>query len=260
MIPTGRITGLILLVVLCAIIIANIYRAKRGKGPQLRKLAAIDAIEEVIGRAVETGRPVHVCTGEIASLYKGETDQVIAGISVLAYTARLTARLGAKLVVTQSEPDVYLVERELVREMYIAEGRGDSFNDDMVIPLLGGPRSMKAGLLGVVERLRPAANISIGPWYSTTVYMMEAFHGVGAMQITGTARISQIPFIAAASDYFTIGEEVYCVGAYLSDDPSQKGAIVGIDYGKILFITLILIGLISVIFNANVWLINLLKT
>ena len=52
-------------------------------------------------------------------------------------------------------------------------------------------------------------------------------------------------------DYTIIGDEYYAATAYLSREPTQLGSLIGQDLGKMLMLTLILIGMI--------WTISVLK-
>ena len=98
--------------------------------------------------------------------------------------------------------------------------------------------------MGVMDRERPAANILIGPWYGEALIVASAGQNIGALQVGGTARISQAPFFVVVCDYALLGDEVFAAGAYLSKDPLQIGTIAGGDIGKIICILLVAIGMI----------------
>jgi hypothetical protein len=69
----------------------------------------------------------------------------------------------------------------------------------------------------------------------------------GAIHISGTANTAQIPFFVAAGDYCLIGEELYAASAYLSREPVLMGSLVAQDWGKMLGVVLIVLG---VLFNS----------
>ena len=64
----------------------------------------------------------------------------------------------------------------------------------------------------------------------------------GAIQVAGTAQVSQLPFFVAACDYTLIGEEFFAASAYLSGEREQLGSIFGQDLGKTLAILVIVGG------------------
>lgn len=94
----------------------------------------------------------------------------------------------------------------------------------------------------MASRLRPAANIMVGPFWAESMMFAETFHRVGSMQIAGTARLYQIPFFAAVADYVLIGEEIFAAGAYVSKDPLQVGSIAAQDWYKLIAIILGVLG------------------
>jgi hypothetical protein len=85
----------------------------------------------------------------------------------------------------------------------------------------------------------------IGPFYAESMLFAETFNRIGSIQLAGTARGYQIPFFAVICDYLLIGEEIYAAGAYLSADPMQVGTIRGQDFGKIVALVLMVLGILA---------------
>ena len=56
MILEGMMFPIVTLIVLCTAMLIGIRESRNGKVPQIRQLAAVDAIDEYIGRSVEMGR------------------------------------------------------------------------------------------------------------------------------------------------------------------------------------------------------------
>jgi hypothetical protein len=50
--------------------------------------------------------------------------------------------------------------------------------------------------------------------------------------------------MVAANNYSMIGEEMFALGAYLSDDPTLASSLAGQDIGKYIVIGLVIIGVI----------------
>jgi len=97
---------------------------------------------------------------------------------------------------------------------------------------------------GIMMREKPAANFFIGTFYAESLILAETGFSTGAIQIAGTAMISQLPFFVAACDYTLIGEEIYAASAYLSREPVLLGSLKGQDWGKALAILAVLTGVI----------------
>lgn len=257
MLVTGRIFALGMLIGLWIFMIGCMEIAKK-KLPSFRKLAGLDALPEMVGRAAETNRPVHYTTG-LGELTGTVAPQLVAGLSVLGYVSELCAKYGVKVVYSVYQAQVMPIATEIMREAYIRAGKPDAFNaEDQIRYLSGEQFAYATAVQGFAERERPAANIMIGPFYAESMMFSETFFRIGAIQLAGTARGYQIPFFAVVCDYLLIGEEIYAAGAYLSKDPMQAGSIQGQDIGKLVAWMLMFIGVLATAAGSP-FVINLLK-
>jgi hypothetical protein len=64
------------------------------------------------------------------------------------------------------------------------------------------------------------------------------------MTLGGTDTTHNIPFMVAANNYSMIGEEMYAMSAYLSEDETLGSSLVGQDLGKYLVIAMTIIGVL----------------
>ena len=92
----------------------------------------------------------------------------------------------------------------------------------------------------------------IGSWYHKAVIFTENAARVGALTLGGTDTTHNIPFLVAICDYSLIGEELYAMGAYVSEDPINTSSLVGQDIGKFLSIILIILGLILITIGVDI--------
>jgi hypothetical protein len=99
--------------------------------------------------------------------------------------------------------------------------------------------------MGVIAREKAVSHTMIGAFGGETLAIVSAAAEAGCFQIGGCGRnTTQMPWFVALCDYSIIGEEVYAIGAYLSQDPTHLGQLAGQDMGKILTIVLMLLGLV----------------
>jgi len=253
----GRIFALGMLIALWIFIVGGMELAKK-KLPQFRKIAGLDALPEMVGRAAEMNRPVHFTTG-LGELTGTVAPQLVAGLAVLGHVSELAAKYGVKIVYSVYQAQVMPLATEIMREAYIRAGKADAFNaEDQIRYLSGEQFAYAAAVQGFAERERPAANIMIGPFYAESQLFAETFFRVGAIQLAGTARGYQIPFFAVVCDYLLIAEEIYAAGAYLSKDALQCGSIQGQDLGKIVAWILMFVGVLATAAGTPI-IINLLK-
>jgi hypothetical protein len=237
----GVVHCLILLVISSVLMIVLQYAAKRGRVPKIRRLPAIDAIDEAIGRATEMGRPVHYTPG-LGGFHGYEAPMTIAGISVLSHAAKKAAEYNTPIIVTFSAPSIEPVVADVVKQAYLEAGKPEAFSPDNIRFISTRQFAYAAGVVGTLHREKVAANLMIGYFSGESMIIAEAGFLAGAIQIGATANTYQIPFFVVACDHVLVSEELYAAGAYLSKDPVQLGAIAGQDLLRLIVVALIAAG------------------
>lgn len=226
--------ALLALIVLSAIVLTN-----RGAQVYIRRVPGVDAMDEVVGRAVELGRPV------LFSIGLGTVDMVtLQAITVIGHVARLAARFRTRVIVPTIDPMLIPIIEEVERDAYEAANAGDAFDPDDIRFLSGEQFAYAAGVVGIMHREQVGANFFFGTFAAESLVMAESGQAVGAAQIAGTPDSNQIPFFLATCDYVIMGEEYYAVTALMSDDPVLKGSLVGQDYTKLILLLIIIAGIL----------------
>lgn len=251
----GRVIGFILLVATFATFYYLVDQVKKGRQLRLRRLPAIDGIDEIVGRAVELGRPIFFTNGGTGSLAGVLAPQLLAGVRFGTYLAKKCAELDAKLMAVDCHPDVLPLMVGNFEDAYRFHGKEVPPETIQYIPR-GYSYTLGCGSLIVRENV--AGTVMVGPFVHEAVFVAQAGVEVGALQVAGTARSSQLAYFAAVVDYPLIGEDIYAGAAYLSGIPEQLGTIYGEDPFKLLSAVLILLAFIS--YNLNIpWLLDLLR-
>ena len=236
-----RLWFLFTLVLLCGAVIAFIVLARRGASLTLRKIAGLEAVDDAVGRATEMGRPCLFVPG----IQDMNEIQTIAGLTVLSRVAQMAAEYDAKLEVPTSRSLVMTAAAETCQTAYLAAGRPEAFNPDMVYYVTDEQFGYVAYLQGLMVRERPAACFYMGSFFAESLLLAETGNSIGAIQIAGTAQPAQLPFFVAACDYTLIGEEFFAASAYLSGEPDQLGSLKGQDVGKLIVAAGIIVGVIG---------------
>lgn len=235
----GRMLDLVTILAMIAIVLIMIYNKKEI---WIRRLPAIDFIEESVSRAAEMGRPV-VCEGfgsTGSGLQSSMAPMILASLAVLGHAARICARHGTEIIAPMRNQSVIPVADEILKTAYRLEGKLEEYeaNKESIMPWA----PTQASLVAIAMRVRPATHIMIGTFWHESTQLAEIYDRVGAVQIGGTARVSQISFLAAMCDMIVIGEEVYGIGSYISQDRDMLSSLATGDYIKVVSIALILIG------------------
>ncbi|MEM2005673.1 MAG: DUF6754 domain-containing protein [Zestosphaera sp.] len=250
------LSSFVILVFLLVMGYTSVHHVKMGGVISVRDIPAFNAIEEGVARSVEMGRPVHmtISYGTIAS---SMAPQFIAGLGVLSHVARLAGKYGAKLIATLGVPEAIATVEELVREGYASAGKPELFDPVYNVRYFTDQQFAYASAVqATIIRENVGANVVVGPFYAESLIFMEAGNMVGAFQVAGTARETQVPFFVLAADYAFIGEEIFAAGAMASGDKESLAAIRGQDVGKLVSIALILLGILMLAAgsNINTWL------
>jgi len=231
---------LLLLIIFCGAVIYYIFYAGLGKEFYIRKINGLEAMDEAVGRATEMGRPILFVPGilDIGDM------QTISALTILGKLSEKVAEYHTKIIVPCRNSLVMAAAKDIVKESYLKAGFPDEFNHDNIFYLTDDQFGYVAGIDGIMVREKPATNFLLGGFYAESLILAETGFSIGAIQISGTAQPAQIPFFVAACDYTLIGEELFAASAYLSNNPQQIGSLKGQDFGKIVVISLIIIGII----------------
>jgi hypothetical protein len=89
-------------------------------------------------------------------------------------------------------------------------------------------------------------------FWAESLIMAETGASTGAIQIAGTDALAQLPFFITACDYTLIGEELYAASAYLSREPLLLGTLKSQDYGKLVFmLVMVIFTILSLVFDID---------
>lgn len=234
----GRTNVAILLILAIVLSFGFLRLAEKGVPMFIRRIAGVDAIEEAIGRATEMGRPILYVPGidEIQNI------QTIAAVLVLGRIAELAARYDSEIKVPCCIPLVAAVGEEVVRQGFYDAGRPDAHKPQNIQWISSEQFAFCAGTNGIMMRDKPATNIFLGRFFGESLILAETGYVNGAIQIAGTAEITQLPFFIAACDYTLIGEEIYAVSAYMTRDPKLLSTIKAADWVKALCVAVVIVG------------------
>jgi hypothetical protein len=243
----SRTSVLVLMAVFFGMVLYFTKLAERGAKLFVRRIPGLNAIEEAVGRATEMGRPVLYVPGI------GEIDNImtIASLTILSHVAKITARYDTPLIVPTARAVVMSAAEEVVKEAYAEVGKPDSYNPDNIRYLSDAQFAFAGAVNGIMLREKPAANLYMGAFWAESLLLAETGFEAGAIQVAGTAMVSQLPFFVTACDFTLMGEELYAASAYLSREPKLLGGLKGSDWMKVLSIMLMTVGVILYMLNPD---------
>ncbi len=220
--------------ILTALIGAGIAMAYGGKQLHIRRLPAIDAIEEAVGRATEMGRPMLFVPG-----LAGIDVPSFQAVAIAGHIAKLAARYRTRIIMPVTDTVIMTMAEQVLKEAYAEGGAPEAFRPEDIRFLSGDQFAFASGVVGLMNRERVAANFFFGNFAAESLILAETGQALGAIQIAGTPSTLQIPFFIAACDFTVIGEEYYAVTAYLTREPILLGSVWGQDICRIALAALI---------------------
>lgn len=228
----GKIPMLIALLFFGFWVVYFIVQSRKGATLYIRPIPGLSAVDEAIGRATEMGRPILFVLGTGTAGDIG----TIAGYTILARVAKKTAEYQTPILVPVNDPVMLAMGQEVVREAYLQAGHPEVYRPDHIFYISAMQFPYVAAVNGLMLREKTATNFYMGVFHAESLLLAEAGSQTGAIQVSGTDQLSQIPFFVAATDYTLIGEELYAASAYLSQEPVLMGPLKAQDLLKLIIV------------------------
>lgn len=222
-------------------ILWKIFSARRGRELFIRRIPGLSVLDEAVGRATEMGRPMLYAPG-----LSGLDIVGLQAVAIMSHVIKRAANYSTRVIVPLCDPILYTVAEEVAKDAYSTQGVPEQFIPEDIRYLTSQQFAWASGVVGILHRENPATVFLFGYYAAESLIIAENGQMIGAIQVAGTPSVTQIPFFLAACDYTIIGDEYYAASAYLSREPTLLGSLVGQDYGKLLMVGLVLIGVIGV--------------
>lgn len=234
---TGWI-GVVITLLVVAFVLFNIARANKGKELFIRRIGGLNAIDEAVGRATELGKPVFMVPG----LSDNINAKSMQAINIFAYVSRVASRFSNPIMVCCFNASILAVAQEVIRDVYQQEGAIEKYDPDSVRFISDRQFAFAAATSGLILREQAAAVFLLGEFYAESLILAETANSIGAIQVASSTELTQTPFFIAACDYVLIGDEFYAASAYLTRQPVLVGSLVGQDWGKLLILAMLALG------------------
>ncbi|HWR82909.1 MAG TPA: DUF6754 domain-containing protein [Candidatus Deferrimicrobium sp.] len=225
---------------IAVVLYTTFHRASRERF-RMREIAGLKSVDDAIGRATETARPVLFTPGWGGDIQRPTT---IASMNILSQVAERTAQYGSRLVYPTHDPVIMAVAQEVAGESYARVGHPDRFRPEDIMYVTSSQFGYAAAVDGLITRLRPAAVFLLGTFEAESLILAETGNTVGAIQIAGTDSTIQLAFFIVACDYTLIGEELFAASGYLSQDRSIIASVRAQDILKVIIAIVVVVAVI----------------
>jgi hypothetical protein len=241
--------ALLIWLMIAVLVIVMQFAAKAGFTAPIRRIEALDAIDDMIGRATEMGGTVLMGSGA-SKLYQAGASETMMAFAVVRYVVERTAKLGTRVIAACGSPDHIPILEDTVQQAAMVAGNPDYYRGGgEIVRMIGG--DYWSFITANLMLLRPESGENVkaligfgasGGYSAAGPTIGMAANLAGVISLGGTANVHQIHNFVACFDYAVIGDEVYALSAYLTRDPREIGNIMGLDYAKVIIVLMLIVG------------------
>ncbi len=239
--------GLVVLIVfgvLHPLLIAS-YRA--GRRPRFRAIPAYSLLRGQMGRAIESGRDLHVSIGT-GSISGEDTATTLAGVAVVEYLAEEAGTSGIAPVATTSDPTSVLVAEDALRRPYVRQGDLSNYPPLPARLTAMNPVQYYAATMDLLNHEPVLANIMSGTFDANIALLDQAARNNDLPQLSGAADPRALAVMTTSTDNLLVGEEMYAAKAYLRAQAPHLASLRAAD-----MVRMIIVGLIFVLFVVSLF-------
>jgi hypothetical protein len=240
--------GLLLLVLFGVLVLVFFFTFRAGRRPRFRAIPAFGLLRGQMGRAIESGRDLHVSIGT-GSISGDDTATTLAGLAVAEYLADEAAASGIAPTVTASDPTSVLLAEDAVRRPYIRQGNLADFPRGAArLPALN-PTQYAAATMDLLNHEPVLTNIMSGAFGSEAALIDQAANNSDLPQLFGGSDPRALAVMTTSTDHVLMGEEMYAAKAYLRAQLPHLAGLRAADALRIVIAVLIVVALILGLFS-----------
>lgn len=222
---TLQLTAVIVVIVALMLLL---LRQRMGSEPDvpLRPLTGFRALQSQVGRAIESGRLLHVSLGR-ASLTSPATATSVAAIQVLDALAKDGCANGTPPLVTTGDGTLLPAAQDSLRYGFEAANRGFQYRPYQAVFVASrtDPYAYAAGVSLELARQDVSSNVLVGRLGPELILMTEAANRRRVAQVVASDDPVALAVAAAATENVLIGEELLAAGAYLDKERGRLAAV-----------------------------------
>lgn len=237
--------GIIVVVIILLVLLQRSLNA--GRKVATRPLPALDGLQGQLGRAIESGNPLHVSLGN-ATLVGQSSPTSVAALQVLDSLAKDGCANGTPPLVTLGEGTLLPAAQDSLRFAYQNIGRRGEFDAAQAQFIAGDTNNFTyaGGAANLLQQEKVAGNIAVGHFTTEIALLAEAANNRQIDQLLGTDDPTALALATAFTENVLVGEEMLAVGAYLEEDTGRLASLQLQDIIRwVIALTIILLAIIE---------------
>ncbi|HSB90894.1 MAG TPA: DUF6754 domain-containing protein [Anaerolineales bacterium] len=215
--------------------------AERRWPTTLRRVAAFDALDSAIERAVEGGERVHLSLGT-GSLIGSDCAPALAGAIALAKVAEATTMSDRPVVASAGDGALAVLAQEALRGAYARTGAKEQYRATSGRMLGPTPFSYAAALPVILSSEKVSVHLLTGSFGAEGALAADMGERQKAFVLAGSDEIQTQALFFTTAEHALIGEEVFVTGAYLQGSGMQRASLRLQDGVRLALVAAILLG------------------
>ncbi|MCB8929264.1 MAG: hypothetical protein H6652_26975 [Ardenticatenaceae bacterium] len=217
---------LAVVVVLMLLLFLLTRSVQAGRTAVLRPLTSYQGLAGQIGRAIESGRQLHLTLGQ-GSLVGRANPTSVSATAVLDNLAKDGCANGTPPLVTVGEGTLLPLAQASLQHALAEAGRSGDFDLSLTqfVAHDTDPFAYSAGVAALLQQQRVASNIMVGRFGPELAIMAEAANRQQIDQVIGTDDPTALAVAVTVTDDVLIGEELFATSAYLEGKASQIASL-----------------------------------
>lgn len=223
------------------------FRTGRRR-PRFRAIPAFRLLRGQMGRAIESGRDLHVSIGT-GGVSGDDTATTLAGLAVAEYLADEAAASGIAPIVSTSDPTSAILAEDAVRRPYVRQGNLNDFPRGAArLPALN-PTQYAAATMDLLNHEPVLTNIMSGAFGAEAALIDQAANNNELPQLFGGSDPRALAVMSTSTEHILLGEEMYAAKAYLRAQLPHLASLRAADVVRIVIAVLIAIVFIIGLFT-----------
>lgn len=239
----NQITPILLITVaiVLPLLYARVYSG--GRSIRLRRMPAVEGLNQALVRAAESGKPVHLAPGSGALHGVDIAPETFAGLVLAQTMANVATRRGATVIASSGDAVTHLALRGAIHTAYRDAGYSDDYKPNEIE--LFADHNALAFAAGQAQRLKAQpmeASIEVGAFGESFLLIGEQGRQSGIEQLAGTTQPSSLAAAVLTANHVLYGEEIYVAEAYIAPTTLGTARIMSHDMLRYIIIGLLLLG------------------
>jgi hypothetical protein len=241
----AHLGSLLLLVVAFLLLVMLTAQARAGRAPNIRPLPTFDELSTDLGRAAESGSPIHVTIGS-GGLNGRHGLTSLAALQVLEGLVDEAVAYGTPPVVTVGDPTLLPLAEDVIRRAFVRRGILERYDPTTVRFVTDQPIVYAAGAADFIAHERTYSVLLAGHLGEEAALIANAAEKLGRPQSAAVDHLRAVGALYPTGARLGVGEELYAGAARLTGLPRYLASLQVQDLLRILLVVVIVLAAIGI--------------